>query len=129
MRRALVAAVVLAALAAGGCGSGKGKVKGRLVANGQPMSFPPTQVAVVFAPVGADGKPDPLKAFTAVVNEDGTFELIASGGELPAGQYQISIQAMGAMKEKLKGFAAANSRVRRELTSGTNDITIDVTKP
>lgn len=120
----------LAGLLAGGCGGeAKAKVKGKLVSNGAPMSFPATQAAVSLSPVGADGKPDPAKAFTAVVNEDGSFEVLASGGELPAGTYQVSIQAMGKLGQQLKGFAGANSPVRRELKPGANDITIDVAKP
>ena len=105
------------------------KVKGRLVSNGQPMKFPPTQVAVGFSPVGADGKPDPAWSFTTPVNEDGSFELVASGGELPAGTYQVSIQAMGKFATEFKAYAGTSSAIRRELKAGPNEITIDVTKP
>jgi hypothetical protein len=127
MRRVLVC-LALTGLLAGGCGGGTAKVKGRLVTNGQPMSFPATQAAIVLSPLGADGKPDPAKSYSAVVNQDGSFELVASGGELPAGNYQVSIQAVGKLKEQLKLFAGTDSPVRRELKSGLNDITIDVTK-
>ncbi len=132
MRRAFVVlAFALVALAASGCGGpGKAKVKGQLVSGGQPMSFPATQVGVVFTPVGADGKPDPTKAYTAVVNEDGTFELVASGGELPSGNYQVSILATGGkLATQMKPYAGASSPIRRELKPGPNEITIDVTKP
>jgi hypothetical protein len=129
MKRALVF-LALAGLLAGGCGgSAKAKVKGRLVSNGQPMTFPASQAAVSLAPIGADGKPDTAKSFTIAVKEDGTFELVASGGELPTGNYQVAIQAMGKLGQQLKGFASPNSPVRRELKSGANDITIDVAKP
>lgn len=128
MRRALVL-IALVGLATGGCGSSMARVKGRLVNNDQPMSFPPTAAAVIIAPIGADGKPDQMKSFTAVVNEDGTFELLASGGELPPGQYQIAIQAPGKLKEQLKKFAVPNSSIRRELKPGSNELVIDVAKP
>ena len=122
--------VALVALAAGGCGGeAKAKVKGRLVSNGQPMKFPATQVAVGFSPIGADGKPDPARSYNTPVNEDGSFELVASGGELPPGTYQVSIQAMGKLATEMKAYSGPASAVRRELKAGPNDITIDVTKP
>ena len=128
MRRALLL-LALVGLAAGGCGSTTARVKGRLVTNDQPMTFPATQVAVVLTPLDAGGNPDPAKAYTAVVNEDGSFEVLASGGELPPGQYQIAIQAMGKLKEQFKKLAAPNSPLRRELKPGPNEIVIDVAKP
>jgi hypothetical protein len=122
--------MALVALVVSGCGGEqKAKVKGRLVSNGQPMTFPATQVAVVFTPMGADGKPEPTKSFTCVVNEDGSFELNASGGQLPTGNYQVSIQAMGKLATQMKPFAGTASLVRRELKPGSNEITIDVAKP
>ena len=122
--------VALVALAAGGCGGdAKAKVKGRLLSNGQPMKFPATQVAVGFSPVGADGKPDPARSYTTPVNEDGSFELVASGGELPPGNYQVSIQASGKLAAQMKPYAGTSSLVRRELKAGPNEITVDVAKP
>lgn len=104
-------------------------MKGRLVSNGQPMSFPATQVAVALSPIGADGKPEPARAFTTPVNEDGSFELVASGGELPPGNYQVSIQASGKLAAQMKAYAGTSSLVRRELKAGPNEITVDVAKP
>lgn len=129
MRRALLV-LALAGLAAGGCGgSNMARVKGRLVMNDQPMSFPPTAAAVVFTPLSGEGKPDPSKSYTAVVNEDGSFELLASGGELPSGRYQISIQATGKLGAQLKKFAEPTSPVRRELKPGGNELVLDLAKP
>ncbi len=129
MRRALLV-VALVGLAAGGCGGPKlAKVKGRLVTNDQPMEFPPTAAAVVFTPLNDGGTPDPSKSFTAVVNEDGSFEVLASGGQLPVGKYQISIQAMGKLKEQLKKFGEGVSPVRRDLQPGPNELVIDFAKP
>lgn len=129
MRRALLF-VALAGLAAGGCGGPKlAKVKGKLVTNDQPMTFPLASVGVVLTPLSAEGAPDPSKAFTAVVNEDGTFEVFASGGQLPPGTYQISIQAQGKLKEQLKKFGEGVSPVRRDLQPGPNELVIDFAKP
>lgn len=128
MRRALIC-VALVGLLAGGCGGSPAKVKGRLVNNGQPVAVPATQVAVLFAPIDASGKPNALKSFTAVVNADGSFEVLASGGELPPGQYQIAVQAQGKLGEQFKALTPPNSPARRELKSGTNDLVIDIAKP
>jgi hypothetical protein len=104
--RLAVPFIVLVALTAGGrARDSKSELKGRLVSNGQPMTFPPTSAAVVLSPMGADDQPDVSRAFTCVVNEDGSFELVASGGELPAGTYQVSIQAMGKIAAQMKPFA------------------------
>jgi hypothetical protein len=108
-----------------GCGGGKARVKGRVVDNGQPMTFPPTTAAIELTPIGADGKPDVSAVFTAVVNEDGTFEVFASGGELPPGQYEIKVTGYGKLATRLKAVPA----LRRELKGGTNDLTIDLSKP
>lgn len=128
MNRALLMVVLVCALLVG-CGSGKAKVRGRLVENGQPTTFPPTTLALELAPVGEDDQPDKTKLYPAVVNEDGTFEVVASGGEVPLGKYAISIQATGKYTEKLKAFAPGASRIRREIKAGTNDLTIDLAKP
>jgi hypothetical protein len=126
-RRALLAVALLAVVA--GCGSGKARVKGRLVENGQAKKFPATQVALEFVPLDADGKPEPGKSYTAVVNEDGTFEVVASGGELPPGKYQVTVTATGDLRAKYRAFAAPTSAIRREIKAGKNDLTIDLAKP
>lgn len=122
MKRMLFSALALAVLVAG-CAPGKARVKGRVTEGGQPASFPPTAAAIQLSPIGSDGEPDPARAFTAVVNEDGTWEVLASGGELPTGQYEVAFQAYGKLKNKYKPTA-----VRQELKAGMNEVTIDVTK-
>lgn len=119
----------LAGFLAVGCGAGMAKVKGRLVENGTPMSFPPTQIAVELTLLGEDGKPDRSKVYTAVVNEDGSFEVVASGGTLTPGTYQVGIIATGKYTDRLKRFAPPASPVRREVKPGSNELTIDVAKP
>jgi hypothetical protein len=128
MQRAL-ALVALAALAAGGCGEQKSRVGGRLVNNGQPITVPASQVAVTLTPLTADGKPNPGASYTMKVKEDGTFELVASGGQLPPGTYQVSILASGKLAEQVKPFAGDASPIRREIKPGPNDLVIDLAKP
>jgi len=108
-----------------GCEGGKAKVKGRVVENGQPMSFVSNQAALEISPINAEGEPDKTKMFTAVVNEDGTFEVFASGGELPTGKYQVAFRAYGKLVDKYRLIAP----VQRELKAGMNELTIDLAKP
>jgi hypothetical protein len=112
-----------------GCGDSPGRVKGRVVENGQPKDFPPMQASVTFDRIGPDGKPDTKSSYTAILNKDGTFEVIVSGGELPSGTYAVSISATGKENKLFKGFNAAETKVRREIKSGLNDIQIDLAKP
>ena len=105
-----------------GCGNGLGKVKGRIVENGQPKTFPPTSHSVELTLLGPSGQPDTMKTFTAVVDADGTFEVHASGGQVPPGAYQITIQG----PYTKKGPKAAATR---DIKSGDNEITLDLAKP
>jgi len=128
MRRVLPAAVLAALFAVAGCGGGMAKVKGKLVENGEPKAFAPFSASVQFAKIGDDGKPDETKMYSAIVNADGTFELVASGGQLPAGMYQVVIE-MPVKPGQRQPFAAHVSPIRRDLKSGQNDLTIDLAKP
>lgn len=120
-------ALALAAFVAAGCGAPPAKVKGRLVSNGEPLSVS-GQVGVTFTALsGGDAKTAP--SYTAMVNPDGTFDVVVSGGELPPGQYQVSIVAVGKAGDKFKGFIGDKSPIRRELKPGPNEVTIDVAKP
>src|SRR4051794_5375044 len=123
MYRLLLTASVVALLA--GCDSGIAHVKGRIVENGQPLTFGMNQAAVELTPLGADGQPDVAKTFTAVVNADGSFEVVASAGKLPTGQYQIAFRGYGAMASKGKGIPP----FKREIKSGTNELVLDLAKP
>lgn len=127
MRRVILA-LSLAVLAAPGCdGGAPAKVKGRLVTNGEPMTVS-GQVAVTFTALGGAGTSS-AKSFTAVVNPNGSFELVASGGELPPGLYQVSVVAVGKAAAPFRGLVGDKSPVKRELKPGANDLTIDVAKP
>ena len=123
MRRSLLA-LALAALAAGGCGgAAPATVKGRIVSNGEPMAVA-GPAAITFTQL--DGE---AKMFTAMLKPDGTFEVVASGGQLPPGNYRVSLMAVGKAGDKFKAFGDTNSPIRRELKPGANEVTVDVSKP
>ena len=110
----LLPVLLLSATAMTGCsGGGMGKVKGKLVENGQPTTFPSTQASIQLSPIGPDGKPDLTKIYSAVVNPDGTFEVVASGGEVPTGMYLVAIEMTGKGGERYKQFSANSSAIRR----------------
>lgn len=128
--RSLLVLAAAAALASGGCGGGTpAKVKGRLVSDGQPLSVPASQVAVTFTAQGGGGDKGGPASYTAQVAEDGSFEVVVSGGQMPPGTYKVEIVAVGKLKEKFKGMVGDKSPVRRELKPGPNEVVIDVAKP
>ena len=116
-------------LFAAGCGGpSMAKVKGRVVENGQPIASQ-GQASLVLVPVGEDGKPG-TKTYVMEIVADGSFELLASGGELLPGAYEVTLEING--KQAASGvakFKGAYSHVRIELNSGVNDLTLDLTKP
>ena len=119
---------LLVALLAGlcsGCSEGKARVKGKIVENSQPMTFGANQAALELTPIGPGGEADSNKMVGAVVNADGTFEVVASGGELPPGKYQIAFRGYGKLESKYKAVPP----FQRELKSGTNELTLDLAKP
>jgi hypothetical protein len=116
-----------------GCGSTQGKVKGRVVENGQPVEID-GQAALMFYLIGADGKPSPAKSYPVPLNKDGTFELVSSGGEVPPGTYLVSLDVNAPPSEtglgRLRGrFPYPDSKLRQEIKAGMNQVTIDVAKP
>src|SRR5207248_3023234 len=103
------------------------KVKGRVVENGQPVAVQ-GQAALVFYP-DAGGKPGD-KAYPAALNPNGSFELVASGGEMPPGTYLVSLEVNGPKSPTGIGkYKDQFKLVRRELKPGTNDLTFDLAKP
>ena len=121
------------AISAAGCGSSLGRIKGRLVENGQPVTID-GQAALMFYHLGDDGKPNPSKAFPLPLSKDGSFELVASGGAVPPGNYLVSFdvnakksdKGLGRFKDK---FTYPTSTLRQEVKAGENDVTIDLAKP
>lgn len=111
-----------------GCSGNMATVSGRIVDNGQPMKYAATQAAVQLTLMGANGKPDNSKSFTAVVNPDGTFQVVASGGSVPIGTYQV-IMNIRDEDPKYKPFTALDSQIRREVKPGHNDLVLDLSKP
>ena len=129
--RSCAAALALFALV--GCGDSLGRVKGRVVQNGQPMQVE-GQAALMFYLLGPDGKPDPEKSYPVPLNPDGTFELLASGGRVPAGNYLLTVEVNAkpgnAGIAKYKGrYTLPNSGLRAEVKSGSNDLVVDLEKP
>lgn len=131
--RALLVLVV-ALLALSGCGDSAGRVRGKVSEGGQPVTIP-AQAGVTFYLLGPDGKPDPARSYSTPINPDGSFEVVASGGELPPGNYLVALD-LAAVKDTKTGlakyktqFVYPNSPLRREVKPGKNEILIDVLKP
>lgn len=124
--RVAVAAVALALLTLTGCGGGDvGRVKGRLTDNGQPVTFATgAQAAVVFQLLTPGGTPDLTKTYTMMLTPEGTFELIASAGELPPGTYQVKLDVAGKEGARFKKFST-----KREVKAGENVIELDLARP
>ena len=129
MRLLVLCAITALAI---GCGmSGPAHVKGELVHDGLPFRLPPGagEVFIVFRFIGEDGQPDQMRMYTAVVHEDGHFEVVNSGGELPVGTYQVAIDATPGRVQEFNAFAMPDSPARIEFKSGSNDVKIDLLKP
>ena len=106
-----------------GCGDNTtGQVKGRLVENGEPKQFPPTSYSVEFILTGGPVEPENMKAFTAVVDTDGAFQVRASGGLLPVGKYEVTI------RPPFKTKIAASKTMLLEVKPGMNEYTFDIAK-
>lgn len=124
---------VFAALLLAGCGGGgNAKIKGKVLENGQPVTVP-GQASLVFSPAGPEGKAGD-KAYAAGLNPDGTFELVASGGEVPPGDYVVSFEFSGGKGNAesptgLAKYRATFKNVKQALAPGMNDLTFDLAKP
>ncbi|MCE9563640.1 MAG: hypothetical protein K8U57_16490 [Planctomycetes bacterium] len=127
------AIVLYLAIGVCGCAETPSQVKGRLLENGQPLVLPvsSTPQSVVLVPLAADGQTETGRMYSAIIDSDGTFELVAAGGAIPPGFYKISLDvaATGKAGEKFKQFRGSGSPLRKELKPGVNDFTIDLAKP
>lgn len=121
--------IVLSSLLLIGCGKANiASVTGKVIENGQPRTFNANQAALQLTMVDAQGELDSANSYTAVVNPDGSFEVVASGGEVKVGNYQVSILYVG-NDPKYQAFYAPDSKLRREIKPGKNELVIDLGKP
>jgi hypothetical protein len=123
--------VLICGLVAGCGGPGMARVKGQLIDGGSPVTLSGErgEVVIVFNLLDGEGKPVPFKMYSTLVNADGTFEIYASGGELPPGTYQIGLAAEKSKNPKFKPFALPKSEARITFVPGANDIQVDLSKP
>jgi hypothetical protein len=115
-----------------GCGSSNGRIKGQIVENGQPVEID-GQAALMFYLLDSSGRPDPAHSYPMPLLKDGSFELVASGGEVPPGKYMVTFDVNAPPSEtglgRFRGrFAYPDSPLRQEIKAGTNQVTIDVAK-
>ena len=147
MKALLHSILVCSALAIAGCGENAGKLKGTVVDGGKVVGSEGQQVSLSFYAMKPDGTADAGNCSTAVLNADGSFEFVASGGTLPPGKYKVVIASAGSAegpptvgKEKKKKseksvdrFAGhstfATSKLTVTVESGKNEVVLDLSKP
>lgn len=134
MRLRFLAAALAAAFAfSAGCGNPDSRLKGRVVEDGQPVQVA-GQAALMFTLLGAGDQPDASKSYTANLNPDGSFEMVASGGRLPPGRYMVTIemppaQGKAGLAKYREVYRFPKSSLRADVTVGENDVTVDLAKP
>ena len=134
-------------LALVGCGADAGRLKGTVVDGGKVVGSEGQQVSLSFYAMKPDGTADAGNCSTAVLNADGSFEFIASGGTLPPGKYKVVIASVGSAegpptlgKEKKKKsekpvdrFAGhstlATTKLMVTVEPGKNEVVLDLAKP
>ncbi len=144
--KAIVRALLIGSIfGAAGCGTDTGTLKGSLVDGGKPVGSEGQQVSLSFHPRKPDGAFDEGNCSTAVLNGNGSFEFVASGGTLKPGTYRVVIAGASSAsgpgtqstaKEKSKKpdrFAGhstfAASKLTVTIVAGKNDVVIDLSKP
>ena len=114
-------------LVASGCGGSASRMKGELVENGQPATFPPGAMpGVVLRPLDGRGRPSETITYKSVVSPGGAFEWVGGNGELPSGGYQFSLELSGSVRDKYPHLTAAASRKRIDLKPGVNLLVVDI---
>lgn len=126
MRNLILSVALSAAVVALGCSSKAGRVKGQVVENGSPVKVQ-GQAALMFDLVGPDGKADPTKGYPVPLNPDGSFELVASGGDVPPGTYRVTVQVNGP-KAASGIFHYKGQSLTQEVKAGSNNLTIELTQ-
>lgn len=130
-----VLVLCLAVASFSGCGGGdapKMKVDGKLMKGKQPLAEVDGQkVNLSFA----SRDPKDGKAYVAVVNSDGSFDVNPSGGGIPAGKYKISInvtmegndtKALQKQTKLNEQFGAINGAECEITSDPVQHLTIDV---
>ena len=137
MRRSLVPGL-LVLVAVAGCGGEMARVKGRLVNGGSPVAPPPgARISLLFEPVEGGPGADARRFFPAILEGDGTFEVVASGGQVPPGTYRVSLtfssadsrQSAPPVPAELAPFTRADSPLRATLEKGSNTLEVDLARP
>jgi hypothetical protein len=128
VRGMLLFAVAVAAI---GC-DGRIVPRGRLLNGGTPY-VPPEGVAVhiAFFPMSSEGSESEGSCVATFNREDSTFRGVGRDGKgLLPGKYRVCIQVVKREKDLLKGaFGAKSSPMVREITSSTEELTLDLAKP
>ncbi|WP_162659575.1 hypothetical protein [Tuwongella immobilis] len=121
-----------------GCGdTGKSTLKGQLQkSDGSPFALQAGEQAfLTFCQVGESGAINSEATYPAMVQGNGQFEVIASGGELPPGKYRVALQILAGsavtksgtpkQADRLKG-AMSPEKSKTEITvqPGSNDLQI-----
>lgn len=133
---------LLLAFALTGCSAPTATVKGKLLDGGQPVGPDGLMVALNFHPLKPDGTVDKQTSYSAVLNGDGSFQIVESGGTLPPGDYRVVITAAAGgppdPKKKAKASPAQlrfapfttveGSKLKVTVAAGGNDLTIDLAK-
>jgi hypothetical protein len=121
-----------------GCGGREGPVRlvihGKLTNAGEPLAVAGRDVAlgmvvVEFYPLDAAGNASAEPLETANVPEDGEFNLVDG---IPPGRYRIAVRQWDPYPQidRLQGrFDRENTKIVRDLTSETETLEIDVSRP
>jgi len=123
-----------------GCSdSSKATLKGQLfTAPGQKLTLAENEQAFLsFVKLNDAGQLDPNFNFPCMVKPDGEYEMVASGGELPPGQYRVSLevqitksvnkQGTPKMVDRFNGkLSRDRSNVKVEVKPGANDLPVDL---
>jgi hypothetical protein len=115
-----------------GCGSPKpATLTGNLAYDGKPFPLPSNagEVFISFFGLDAEGKADPFKKYTGIVQPDGRFEIVSSSGELPAGNYLWTIDAAPGRVKEFEPFSLQKSKAKAELKPGPNQLTLELKTP
>lgn len=130
----VLTAVVLVVV---GCGGSKqSSLHGQLfVKAGEKLTLEKGEQAFLsLTGLKPDGTLDMERTYPCHVNPDGSFQMAASGGELPPGTYRVSLTVSPQVPQPGKGpsdrfkgkYARERSKLKIEVKPGRNDLAIDL---